>query len=106
LIMREPGSATRALVQERLRQEGIRPQVSMELGSNEAIKRAVEMGMGISVLSGTVVRREVEGGLVRVRRIRGKGLTRRFEIVIHRERERSRLIGAMLDVAAEAARSL
>jgi DNA-binding transcriptional LysR family regulator len=106
VILREPGSATRALLEERLRQEGIRPRVSMELGSNEAIKRAVEMGMGVSVLSGTIVRREEEAGLVRVIRIREKGLTRQFEIIIHRERERSRLIGAFLDVAAEATRVL
>ncbi len=48
LILREPGSATRALMEERLRQAGIHPRVSMELGSNEAIKRAVEMGMGVA----------------------------------------------------------
>ncbi len=106
LILREPGSATRALLEERLSQEGIRPRVSMELGSNEAIKRAVEMGMGVSVLSGTIVRREEEAGLVRVIRIREKGLTRQFVIIIHRERQRSRLIGAFLEVAAEATRVL
>jgi aminoethylphosphonate catabolism LysR family transcriptional regulator len=106
LILREPGSATRALVEERLRQAGIRPQVSMELGSNEAIKRAVEMGMGMSVLSTTIIKREVEAGLLQVVRIREKGLTRRFEIVIHRERARSRLIAAFMDVAAEAAQTL
>jgi aminoethylphosphonate catabolism LysR family transcriptional regulator len=106
LILREPGSATRALVEERLRREGIRVRVSMELGSNEAIKRAVEMGMGISVLSGAIVRREAEAGLVRVLRVREKGLTRQFQIIIHRERERSRLIAAFLEVAAAAARTL
>jgi len=106
VILREPGSATRALLEDRLRQEGIRPRVSMELGSNEAIKRAVEMGMGVSVLSGAIVRREAEAGLLRMLRIREKGLRRQFEIIIHRERERSRLIGAFLDVAAEAARTL
>jgi aminoethylphosphonate catabolism LysR family transcriptional regulator len=106
LILREPGSATRALVEERLHQAEILPLVSMELGSNEAIKRAVEMGMGVSVLSATIVRREAEAGLVRVIRIREKGLTRLFQIIIHRERERSRLITAFLDVAAAAAPTL
>ena len=78
----------------------------MELGSNEAIKRAVEMGMGVSVLSATIIKREAEAGLLRILRIREKGLTRQFQIIIHRERERSRLIAAFLEVAAEAARSL
>jgi DNA-binding transcriptional LysR family regulator len=93
-------------MEERLRQAGIRPRVSMELGSNEAIKRAVEMGMGVSVLSATIIKREAEAGLLRILRIREKGLTRQFQIIIHRERERSRLIAAFLEVAAEAARSL
>jgi aminoethylphosphonate catabolism LysR family transcriptional regulator len=106
LILREPGSATRALLEDRLRQAGIRPRVSMELGSNEAIKRAVEMGMGVSVLSGAIVKREEAAGLLRVIRIREKGLSRQFEIIIHRERQRSRLIGAFLDVAAAASRML
>ncbi|MBI2562012.1 MAG: LysR family transcriptional regulator, partial [candidate division NC10 bacterium] len=75
-------------------------------GSNEAIKRAVEVGMGVSVLSSAIVRREAEAGLIRLLRIREKGLRRQFEIIIHRERERSRLIGAFLEVAAEAARTL
>ncbi len=106
LILREPGSATRALLEDRLRQAGIRPRVSMELGSNEAIKRAVEMGMGVSVLSGAIVKREEEAGLLRGIRIREKGLSRQFVIIIHRERQRSRLIGAFLDVAADASRML
>lgn len=106
MILREPGSATRALVEERLHQAGIRPRVSMELGSNEAIKRSVEMGMGISLLSGTIARREAEAGLLRLLRIREKGLTRQFQIIIHRERERSRLVAAFLEVAADAVRTL
>lgn len=106
LILRELGSATRALMEERLRQAGIHPRVSMELGSNEAIKRAVEMGMGVSVLSATIIKREAEAGLLKILRIREKGLTRQFQIITHRERQRSRLIAAFLEVAAEAARSL
>jgi hypothetical protein len=43
---------------------------------------------------------------LRISRIREKGLTRQFQIIIHRERERSRLIAAFLETAAEAARSL
>jgi DNA-binding transcriptional LysR family regulator len=106
MILREAGSATRALIEERLRLAGIQTRVTMELGSNEAIKRAVEMGMGVSILSSTIVRREAEAGSVRVLRLRERGLARLFQIIIHRERERSRLIAAFLDVAAEAARTL
>jgi aminoethylphosphonate catabolism LysR family transcriptional regulator len=100
LILREPGSATRALVEERLRQQGIRPRVGLELGSNEAIKRAVETGTGVGIVSGSIVRREAAAGLLRLLRFREKGLTRQFQIIIHRERQHSRLVSAFLAVAA------
>lgn len=50
-IMREPGSGTRRAVQELFDEKGIKVNVKLELGSNEAIKQAIIGGLGISVLS-------------------------------------------------------
>jgi DNA-binding transcriptional LysR family regulator len=50
-IMREPGSGTRRAVQALLEEHGIKVNVKLELGSNEAIKQAIAGGLGISVLS-------------------------------------------------------
>jgi DNA-binding transcriptional LysR family regulator len=50
-IMREPGSGTRASVQNLLEEYGVKVKVRLELGSNEAIKQAIAGGLGISVLS-------------------------------------------------------
>ncbi|MBD2446676.1 LysR family transcriptional regulator [Nostoc sp. FACHB-152] len=50
-IMREPGSGTRRAVQALLEEQGVRVNVKLELGSNEAIKQAIAGGLGISVLS-------------------------------------------------------
>ncbi len=50
-IMREYGSGTRSLVQELFDEHGLKVQVRLELGSNEAIKQAIAGGLGISVLS-------------------------------------------------------
>ncbi len=50
-IMREPGSGTRRAVQQLLDENGVRVNVKLELGSNEAIKQAIAGGLGISVLS-------------------------------------------------------
>src|SRR5438094_577771 len=47
LIVREPGSATRATGERALRAAGVEPRFAMELGSNEAVKRAVLAGLGI-----------------------------------------------------------
>lgn len=50
-IMREPGSGTRKAVQKLLDEHGVKVRVRLELGSNEAIKQAIAIGFGISVLS-------------------------------------------------------
>ncbi len=50
-LMREPGSGTRMMVEQMFGSHGIKPNIRMELGSNEAIKQAILGGLGISVLS-------------------------------------------------------
>ncbi len=50
-ILREPGSGTRMAADQHFRQAKFRPEVRMELGSNEAIKEAVAGGLGIGVVS-------------------------------------------------------
>jgi len=71
-----------------------------------AVAKGGSFTQAAQALSITIIKREAEAGLLRILRIREKGLTRQFQIIIHRERERSRLIAAFLEVAAEAARSL
>jgi LysR family transcriptional regulator, low CO2-responsive transcriptional regulator len=51
LIVREPGSATRATGERALRALGVEPRFAMELGSNEAVKHAVLAGLGAGLLS-------------------------------------------------------
>lgn len=50
-IMRELGSGTRMAIENYFAQRGIKLKIRMELGSNEAIKQAIDAGLGISVLS-------------------------------------------------------
>lgn len=50
-LMREFGSGTRTTVESIFNQHGVKPNIRMELGSNEAIKQAIIGGLGISVLS-------------------------------------------------------
>jgi DNA-binding transcriptional LysR family regulator len=65
-IMREPGSATRKTAEVLLNARNIEPQVTMELGSNEAIKRAVAAGLGLGVLSEFSVTPDVAAGMIKV----------------------------------------
>jgi DNA-binding transcriptional LysR family regulator len=50
-LMREQGSGTRLAADRFLRERGMRLNVKMEIGSNEAIKQAVAGGLGLSILS-------------------------------------------------------
>ncbi len=49
-IMRERGSATREIVEDRLAEAGLEPRIAMELGSNAAVAGAVATGAGIGIL--------------------------------------------------------
>ena len=98
LILREPGSAGRELVERALRTAGIEPHAVMEMTSTEAIKQAVEANGGVAVLARAVVQRDVAGGHLRALAVRGGDLTLRLAFAYHRERANSPLLRAVLDV--------
>lgn len=50
-IMREPGSATRMVFEQFLRENNLHLQQSLQMESNEAIRMSVEAGLGLAVLS-------------------------------------------------------
>jgi len=54
-LLREPGSGTRQVAQSLFAARGIAPERTVEIGSNEAIARAVAAGAGIALLPATVV---------------------------------------------------
>jgi molybdate transport repressor ModE-like protein len=62
LLAREPGSGSRRVVEDELRELGIQPAGTWELGSSEAIKRAAREGLGLAFLSRYAVAEEVERG--------------------------------------------
>ncbi|MFG6150666.1 selenium metabolism-associated LysR family transcriptional regulator [Halobacillus sp. B23F22_1] len=61
-ILREKGSGTRQVIEEKLRQNHLNPtklNVIMELENTESIKSAVEAGMGISIISKAAIQKEI-----------------------------------------------
>jgi DNA-binding transcriptional LysR family regulator len=61
-IWREQGSGTRAIAETALGAAGVYPPVILELPSGEGVARAVEAGLGVTILSRLVVERAVEDG--------------------------------------------
>jgi DNA-binding transcriptional LysR family regulator len=89
LIIRESGSGCRSALEKSLEQAGrslADLNVSLELGSNAAIRDAVRRGLGVAFLSWCCVKRELGSKELRAVAVRGLRLTRDFYLVYHRRR--------------------
>lgn len=66
-LLREEGSGTRATTESFLADLGIEPRTVLTLGSNGAVKQALRLGLGVTLVSELAVARELETGeLVRI----------------------------------------
>lgn len=95
-VMREGGSATRALAEECLRSTGCVPSHIIELGSNEAVKRAVEARLGIGLLSTHAVEAERLAGLLVDLPLTAWDCRRSFWLIRRRDRTLTRAEQAFL----------
>ncbi|MBD3235582.1 MAG: LysR family transcriptional regulator [Candidatus Eisenbacteria bacterium] len=86
-VMFERNLPTRRAVERILREADVRPQVAMEFDNIETIKRAVEIGAGISILPRATVEREVSLGTLAVVRFARGGHMRPLGILIKRARQ-------------------
>ncbi len=50
LVLREPGSTTRAVLDRALAEAGVQPGMALEIGSREAVREAVAAGLGIGAV--------------------------------------------------------
>lgn len=62
LILGEPGGNTRRLIDLFFEKSGVRPHVSMELGSMTSIIQMVEHGLGVSIVPRSVANNEIVAG--------------------------------------------
>lgn len=100
-ICREEGSGTREVMLEAMNLAGAHPQdmnIVMELGSPEAVKGAVEAGMGLSILSRATIDKELRlGSLVAVEL--ETPVERPFSFVHQKQKFRLRAMEKLLDFA-------
>ncbi len=98
MILREAASVTRQIFQTALAEAGVRPQSVMQIESREAVRQAVERGLGIGVVS------EAEfdpGKGLRALRVRDARLEITEHIVCLQERRRLRIVRAFMEVAQQ-----
>jgi DNA-binding transcriptional LysR family regulator len=83
LLVREFGSGSRRVVEHALTAAGLKTKdlkISMELDSTEGLLSAVEAGLGVTFVSRWAVRNQLSLGTLKLARVRGLKLSRRFSM--------------------------
>jgi DNA-binding transcriptional LysR family regulator len=86
-ILREAGSGTRQTIEKFLARHGITPQgmkVSMVLGTTQAIKEAVENGLGVSIVSRWAARKEIRYGTLSMLSFKEEKILRNFSLITYK----------------------
>jgi DNA-binding transcriptional LysR family regulator len=89
LVVRESGSGSRWCLEQALGRAGVSASdlhIALELGSNEAIKEAVQRGVGVAILSKHAVRKEIRTGRLHAVKVTGLCLKRDIYVVWDRRR--------------------
>ena len=101
LILREKGSSPRGVIDEILDRHGITPTVIMESASTSIIKRFVEKGVGMAILSQQVVKKELQDGSLRRVLFKDAEIAYHFYLIRHKDRWVSRALNAFVELARE-----
>ncbi|HQT26223.1 MAG TPA: LysR substrate-binding domain-containing protein [Burkholderiales bacterium] len=86
-IMREQGSGTRLAAEKYFSSHRVEVRTGMEMSTNEAVKQAVQAGMGLGILSMDTVLLEVETGRLNILDAEGFPIIRHW-YVVHRQKKR------------------
>jgi DNA-binding transcriptional LysR family regulator len=100
-ICREEGSGTREVIMDYLKEAGVDPgqlDIIMELGSLEALKGAVEAGIGVSIISRATLLKEIKLGSLEVLEL-DPPLERPFSFVHQKHKFRQRAMDELLEFA-------
>ena len=100
LVMREKGSGTRQMIEKCMEENSINPddlKVSLVLGSTEAIKTAVEDGLGVSIMSAWAARKELKAGMLVASTFKDARFGRHFSLIQRRKGFTSHTLGEFLE---------
>ncbi len=109
LLMREQGSGSRRVVELALEHAGLKLKSFknvMNLDSTEAIKSAVEVGLGVGFVSRWAISKELELGALKVAEVAGMKVNRHFSLISRTGPEPQGPAAAFRSFALERARLL
>jgi LysR family transcriptional regulator, low CO2-responsive transcriptional regulator len=101
LIYREEGSGTRQQMQSFFDNKGVKPQIRLQLKSNEAVKQAVLAGLGYSVIPLVSLKNELKGKQVQIIPTEGFPLQAQWHLVWLKQKRLSPVAAAFLDYIRE-----
>jgi len=96
-IIRESGSGTRSFLNELIKEWGINVRKTYIFGSGQAVKQAVIAGLGIALVPRLLVRKELNAKELKSIRIKGKRLTRSFNLIGPKNHETSEAMEAFTE---------
>ncbi len=98
LLIRERGSALQAFASQMLDNSHTHPENFLVMANLEAIKRSVEIGLGVSIVPALSVQRELESGRLHVMDIEGSKPGSTFVYAHHKDKELTRPARAFLEL--------
>jgi DNA-binding transcriptional LysR family regulator len=101
-IFRERGSATRLAVNEKLRSLNLQVEAVMEMDNPEAVKQAVQAGLGVAFMSRFAVETELKARTLVVVKVRGLTIRRELKIAYRKDKHLSRAALAFIGMARPA----
>ncbi len=96
-IIRETGSGTREYFNHFIRSNGLKVKSLLTISSNQGIKETLINGMGISILSGSVVERDVKQKNLSIIRIKNQEFKRTLSYVVSPIMEEKKNVSIFVD---------
>ncbi|MED2973204.1 LysR family transcriptional regulator [Fictibacillus sp. B-59209] len=97
-VSRETGSGTRDYLNHVIRSNGLKTKSLLTISSNQGIKESVIHGLGLSLLSGSVIERDVQYGNLSIIKIQNHFFNRKFSYLYSPIVQENRNVSAFLQV--------
>ncbi len=98
MIIHEKGSTPQRVIDEFIKKNKISIFIPMELSSNRAVKKAVEDGTGIALISRNVASEEIQMGRLIAIPLSGRVIKRKFYLVHHKDKYISESLGRLIEI--------
>ena len=96
-VAREAGSGTRTYLDHLFRINGLQVKSLLTISSNQGVKESVIHGLGLSLLSGCVIEREINNGDMAVLTLEGQHFTRTFSYLYSPTMKNKRNVEALIE---------